>query len=77
MSWGGSYLEGLIFGILRYVRGSPVLFFQISLLHALFLTTFLCIYRAVIKSRRPEISPSYYECGPRVLLLENRTKRNP
>ena len=30
--------------------------------------------RAVIKSRGPGISPGYYECGPRLLLLENRRK---
>ena len=38
-------------------------------------------YRAVIKSRVAGISPGYYECGTRLLLMENkkkiRTKRNP
>ena len=33
--------------------------------------------RAVIKSRGPGISPAYYECGPRLLLLENRRKIEP
>ena len=33
--------------------------------------------RAVIKSRGPGISPGYYECGPRLLLLENRRKLEP
>ena len=32
---------------------------------------------AVIKSRGPGISPSYYECGPRLLLLENKRKIGP
>ena len=32
---------------------------------------------AVIKSRGPGISPGYYECGPRLLLLENRRKIEP
>ena len=31
----------------------------------------------VIKSCGPEISPSYYECGPWVLLLKNRRKMEP
>ena len=34
-------------------------------------------YRAVIKSRGPGISPGYYECGPRLRLLENRRKSEP
>ena len=33
--------------------------------------------RAVIKSWGPGISPGYYECGPRLLLLENRRKLEP
>ena len=33
--------------------------------------------RAVIKSRGPGISPSYYECGPRLLSLENSRKIEP
>ena len=33
--------------------------------------------RAVIKSRGPGISPGYNECGPRLLLLENRRKIEP
>ena len=33
--------------------------------------------RAVIKSRGPGISPSYYECGPQLHLLENRRKIEP
>ena len=32
---------------------------------------------AVIKSRGPGISPSYYECGPRLLSLENSRKIEP
>ena len=32
-------------------------------------------HRAVIKSRGP--SPAYYECGPGLLLLENRRKLEP
>ena len=35
------------------------------------------MFRAVIKSRGPGISPSYYECGPGLLLLENRRKLEP
>ena len=35
------------------------------------------VSRAVIKSRMPAISPGYYECGPRLLLLENRRKIEP
>ena len=35
---------------------------------------FMSGIRAVIKSRGPGISPGYYECGPRLLLLENRRK---
>ena len=31
----------------------------------------------VIKSRWPGISPGYYECGPQLLLLENRRKLEP
>ena len=31
----------------------------------------------VIKSRGPGIFPGYYECGPRLLLLENRRKIEP
>ena len=34
-------------------------------------------HRAVIKSRAPGISPGYYECGPGLLLLENRRKLEP
>ena len=37
----------------------------------------ICYIRAVIKSRGPGISPGYYECGPRLLLLENRRKIEP
>ena len=33
--------------------------------------------RAVIKSRGPGTSPGYYECGSRLLLLENRRKLEP
>ena len=33
--------------------------------------------RAVIKNRGPGISPGYYECGPRLLSLENRRKLEP
>ena len=33
--------------------------------------------RAVIKSQGPGISLSYYECGPWLLLLENRRKIEP
>ena len=33
--------------------------------------------RAVIKSQGPGISSSYYECSPRLLLLENRRKIEP
>ena len=33
--------------------------------------------RFVIKSREPGISPGYYECGPRLLLWENRRKIEP
>ena len=33
--------------------------------------------RAVIKSWGPGIFPGYYECGPRLLLLENRRKLEP
>ena len=33
--------------------------------------------QAVTKSRGPGISPGYYECGPRLLLLENRIKIGP
>ena len=32
--------------------------------------------RAVIKSRGPGIFPSYYKCGPRLLSLGNRRKRD-
>ena len=35
------------------------------------------VSRAVIKSRMPAIFPGYYECGPRLLLLENRRKIEP
>ena len=35
------------------------------------------MYKAVIKSRGPGISPGYYECGPRLLLLGNRRKIEP
>ena len=41
------------------------------------LPKFLELCRAVIKSRGPGISPGYYECGPRLLLLENRRKIEP
>ena len=34
-------------------------------------------FRAVIKSQGPGISPGYYECGPGLLLLENRRKLEP
>ena len=34
-------------------------------------------FRVVIKSRGPGFFPGYYECGPRLLLLENRTKIEP
>jgi len=33
--------------------------------------------RAVIKSRGTGIFPGYYECGPGLLLLENRRKLEP
>ena len=33
--------------------------------------------RAVIKSRGPGISSSYYECGPRLSLMENKGKLEP
>ena len=33
--------------------------------------------RVVIKSRGPGILPGYYECGPWLLLLKNRTKIEP
>ena len=33
--------------------------------------------KAVIKSRGPGIFPSYYECGPQLLLKENRRKKEP
>ena len=33
--------------------------------------------RAVIKSLGPGISPSYYECGPQLLSLENSRKIEP
>ena len=33
--------------------------------------------QAVIKSRGPGISPGYYECGLRLLSLENRRKIEP
>ena len=33
--------------------------------------------RVVIKRRGPVISPGYYECGPLLLLLENRRKIEP
>ena len=35
------------------------------------------MYRAVIKSQGLGISLGYYECGPRLLLLENRRKIEP
>ena len=47
----------------------------VTLRYHLFVTTFIC--RAVIKSRGPGVSPGYYECGPRLLLLENRRKIEP
>ena len=37
----------------------------------------LGVFRAVIKSWGPGFSPGYYECGPRLLLLENRRKKEP
>ena len=36
----------------------------------------MAYFRAVIKGWGPGISPSYYECGP-LLLLENRRKLEP
>ena len=33
--------------------------------------------QAVIKRQGLGISPGYYECGPRLLLLENRRKIEP
>ena len=33
--------------------------------------------RVIIKSPGPGIFPGYYECGPRLLLLENRRKIEP
>ena len=33
--------------------------------------------QAVMKSRGPVLSPDYYECSPRLLLLENRRKMEP
>ena len=33
--------------------------------------------RAVIKSQGLGISPSYYECGPRLFLMENKGKLEP
>ena len=33
--------------------------------------------QAVMKSRGPGLSPDYYECSPRLLLLENRRKMEP
>ena len=33
--------------------------------------------RAVIKSQGPGISPGYYECGPGLLLMENKRKLEP
>ena len=38
---------------------------------------FWLVIRAVIKSWGPGISPGYYECGPGLLLLENRRKLEP
>ena len=35
------------------------------------------VTRVVIKSRGPGIFPGYYECGPWLLLLENRRKIEP
>ena len=35
------------------------------------------ISRVLIKSRGLGISPGYYDCGPRLLLLENRRKIEP
>ena len=43
-------------------------------LHALFLTTFLEIAVYLQGCQRQRISPGYYECGPRLLFLENRRK---
>ena len=40
-------------------------------------TASLSTNRVVIKRRGPEISPGYYECDPRLLLLENRRKIEP
>ena len=34
-------------------------------------------YRVVNKIQGPGISPSCYECGPQLLLLENRRKVEP
>ena len=33
--------------------------------------------RAVIKSQGLGISPGYYECGPRLFLMENKGKLEP
>ena len=33
--------------------------------------------RTIIKRQEPGIPPSYYECGPQLLLLENRRKIKP
>ena len=35
------------------------------------------VVRVFIKRRGPEISPSYYELGPRLLSKENRRKMEP
>ena len=35
------------------------------------------LFRVVIKRRGPGIFPGYYESGPRLLLLENRRKKEP
>ena len=38
---------------------------------------FKAIFRVVIKRRGPGIFPGYYQCGPQLLLLENRRKIEP
>ena len=37
----------------------------------------ILVFRAFLKSRRPGISSSYYECGPWLLSLKNRRKIEP
>ena len=41
------------------------------------LNQILSTIRVVIKSQGPGIFPGYYECSPRLLLLEKRTKIEP